>query len=152
MEHQSEHTSVIWESVDAFINDSRGVLVKSFDEQEGDEYYNIHSRAYERHIGEDVYTVSVMDSYDEETSLYEEQWMKNGQLHREGDQPAHSKTHTHFIPTETYLDESFQHFYREGARDFDRDVDSTYEDVIAHKPLSVRQAFGYDLDDDGPAP
>lgn len=143
---------LVWQDLDAFINDSRGELIASFDKQESGECYKIHSREYQRRIGDDLYSVSVNDMHDEESGLLEERWMKNGALHREGDHPAHIKTHTHYIPSETYLDEAFRHFYQEGVRDFNRDKDTTYEDILSQKPLSVRQYFGYDLEDDGPNP
>jgi hypothetical protein len=58
--------------------------------------------------------------------------------------PAQTIRNEHYIPSESYLDESTQKVYLNGQ--LQEYTDSTYEDVLAQKPLSVRQYFGYDLD------
>ena len=80
---------------------------------------------------------------DEEGSSYEERWHDaDGKLHRDKG-PAVIVRSDHRIPEETYLDESRVEFWRHG--ECVSSTDTTYEDIVAHKPLTVRQAFGYDI-------
>jgi hypothetical protein len=66
-----------------------------------------------------------------------------GQRHRE-DGPAYRYTSKHNIPEETYLDESYEEFWRDGVKL--KTVDHTYEDILQYKSLAERQSIGVDVD------
>jgi hypothetical protein len=107
---------------------------------------------------EDKYTVRWTDTYaingavvarsehrlieDEEGRLYREKWFDaQGDKHRDRG-PAVIKEDEHYIREETYLDEAIHEFWKHGKKVAERDM--TYRDIISHKPLAVRRAFGYD--------
>jgi hypothetical protein len=84
-------------------------------------------------------------SRDLEGSDYTERWYDpEGKLHSFNGNPSEIIESSHHIPSETYLDESTRSFHKHG--DFIDRIDTTYEDIVSHKPATVRQAFGYDID------
>jgi len=97
-------------------------------------------------FGHNTYELEVRHWDDGETRGYSEEWKKNGAYHRAGDFPAKIYHLDHMIPDEAYLDESIAEFYLDGK--LTNTVDKTYENIMQHKPLSVRQAFGVDLEED----
>ncbi len=66
-----------------------------------------------------------------------------GDLPRGGG-PAQRMRDYHAIPEETHLDEAYMRWVTHGELLHEEDV--TYEEIVSHKPLQVRQAFGYDVD------
>jgi hypothetical protein len=134
-----------WETADAFFESTIGEveLYQHREEDWEDEGFLKETRKHVR-IGEDLYELHRYQAKDSEGSSFSEEWRKNGELHREGGFPAQTIRNEHYIPSESYLDESTQKVYLNGQ--LQEYTDSTYEDVLAQKPLSVRQYFGYDLD------
>jgi hypothetical protein len=88
----------------------------------------------------EVHTNSVSDN---EGSYLLVEWKRAGERHRDGGEPALINQSHHYIPEETYLDESIAEWWENGV--MVRREDRTYDDIISTKPLSVRQAFGYDI-------
>ena len=79
---------------------------------------------------------------DEEGRSYRETWFDaQGNKHRDHG-PAVIFENEHYIREETYLDRAKQEFWKRGQKVAERDT--TYRDIISHKPLAVRRAFGYD--------
>ena len=79
---------------------------------------------------------------DEEGLVYREKWFDAaGEKHRDRG-PAVVRENVHYIREETHLDEAIQEFWKHGKKVAERDT--TYRDIISHKPLAVRRAFGYD--------
>ena len=111
--------------------------------QDRTELYMVH--------GELIARAEFHNFRDEEHSGYEERWYDpEGKPHSFNGNPSEITEKNHYIPSETYLDESSRSFHNHG--EFVDSVDTTYEDIVSHKPLTVRQAFGYDVDgpDDDP--
>ena len=97
---------------------------------------------YMRH-GEVVARAEYLSVSDEQGSLYRENWFDAAGLpHRDGAAAVIVRSN-HYIPEETYLDEAREELWTHGV--MTNAIDTTYEDIISHKPLSVRQAFGYDI-------
>jgi hypothetical protein len=80
---------------------------------------------------------------DEEGRTYREKWFDaQGNKHRDHG-PAVIYENEHYIREETHLDEARQEFWKHGKKVAERNT--TYEAIVSHKPLAVRQAFGYDV-------
>jgi hypothetical protein len=118
--------------------------IVSFDEG-FDDYQHSETTSYYVQAGELVAVCK--ENYIGDCEGYNEtvEWLNaDGKRHRE-DGPAYEYTSVHNIPEETYLDRATVQFWEDGV--LIESQDRTYEDIISNKPLSVRQAFGYDIDD-----
>jgi hypothetical protein len=95
--------------------------------------------------GELVARAEIQNARDEEGWNYSERWYDPaGNLHSFNGNPSQVIENDHYIPSETYLDESTRSFHEHGKPI--ESIDTTYADIVSSKPLSVRQAFGYDVD------
>ena len=141
----NKETPMVFATPDDFFSSKAGeVLDDTYSREENPDEGEIETeRSKTMKIGEDVYSLSVYRLSDVEGKIYREEWKKNGAFHRDGDLPAEVYSDEHRIPEETYLDKAGEKYYVDG--EFVRKVDTTYEDIISHKPSAVRRAFGYDV-------
>lgn len=104
---------------------------------EREEIYAIHGRLIARS--------ETRSENHEEGNSYTEKWFdRNGELHSFNGNPSEIVRSNHYIPEESHLDESALYFHNHGISK--NSIDRTYEDILAHKPIQVRNAYGIDLE------
>jgi len=132
-----------WKTAEDFFDQQQFEVVDEDEQVESfDDYTKIEKTRTVR-IGQFQFRVTTFYETHSEGSYYCEEWFRNGKLHRSDNRPARIVKSDHAIPEEAYLDEAYHEFYSNGF--FQRREDRTYEDLLAYKPLPVRQYLGYDV-------
>lgn len=134
-----------WEKPDDFFNSKLGEVISDVVNEDKGDGYSISKRTMQRKIGEDLYELSVNDSWDWESTNKSEKWKLNGEYHRYGGWPAVDNYASHKIPEEVHLDDATKDYYIEGK--YIKSDDTTFDDIVSKKPLSVQKYAGY-IDDE----
>lgn len=135
----------VWNSITDLINEKEGEIIEKIIKENEDNYY-LKEISVTRIIDGIKYSAYSNTLKDCEGINIEEEWKKDGNLHRAGNLPAKKKISHHHIPEETYLDSAYEQYWFEGKKI--SHVNTTYEEILSKKSLAERQSIGYDVDED----